>query len=612
MGSTDDVLEARVAEALDEKRLLLGTSGRSVVREGVRALAGEALPLVGVHEAAHRIRRTLEARRPFSLIRLGDAEALTLAQGLVLSPEEAARRLPLLAETRVVTPAFGARDALLQAIGEADLVGVPLARIGNYQPLLARALEEAGVHLPRGRLTSSVINYELRDRGYWRGLLAGRRVLVVGGPGERFAAWLRSRGVDVQGAVVPVRGFPDLEATLRRCRAYRFDVALVSAGVTACLLCPRLSRELGVVALDIGHAADETLAGDPFFKPVRRPEGPLTLADLNEVSGRAGRAWPHATWIYEEIQSRGATSTGRYTAFDEDDEAMPRRWSFIAKTHRPEVLEAEARGAAWARESRSVRVPRVYLATARFLAQEELEGTVLPHCARPAWRRAMRALARFHAEMRAAAGAGGRGAPAAAAGDPTGADSAAGGVLPEVPYAAWREDVERTLERAEAAAVSLPEEDRHTLRELRAAWRELSALEPADDRTTFTHGDLHAHNILVPEEPSLPPGFVDWETAALRLPVFDVSSLTDGLAPAWRDELLAEYASARRDAGWPCDVRDFLHDYTVVHTLRVVEMTAWTLADVAARPAAAAGGLLRALRHELWKARAHPARDLPW
>ncbi|MBX5476253.1 MAG: aminoglycoside phosphotransferase family protein [Clostridia bacterium] len=607
MDRVDIEAEQRVYDELEERRLLPGVDWRAILAEGVRALAGETLPLIDVHEVAYRIRRALDARRPLSLIRLGDGEALTLAQGLVLSPDEAARRLPLLAETKVVSPSFGARDALLRAIGEADLIGVPLARLENFQPLLAQALDEAGVRLPRDRLTNSVVNYQLRDHGYWTDLLAGRRVLVVGGPGTSFAAWLQRHGVDVVGAVGPVRGYPDLEPALRECAGFRFDVALVSAGVTACILCPRMSRELGVVAIDFGHAADETLAGEPLFKRVRRPEGPLALADLNDIVLRAhpGKL-AYAFWQYRDLKRSESASAGRYTALYEDGGGI-RRWSFIVKTHRPEALAAEARGMAWARESAAVSVPRLYAVTERYLAQQDLEGTPLTRRARPAWRRAVRALARFHAEMRADAGK-------ARAGRRAGGAAGDGPAAPPVEtLAARRGQAEDILSRAERVASRMRPQDRELWHEILREWRALDAFEPADGDLALTHGDLHAHNILVPDDPAALPALVDWETAAERMPVFDVSHLSDGLPAAARDELLAEYARARADAGWPCRPRDLVHDYNGVHRLRIVEMTAWTLADAAAsdEPQRFDDALQR-LRRELWKARDVPARELAW
>ncbi len=266
--SPDDL----IFDLLGERRALAGTTARQIVQEGIRSLTQELFPILDERDVAFRIGRAIADHRPLSLIRMGDGEALSIAQGLVLSPEEVLARGPFLPHHGVPIPDFAVRDQLLAAVREADLVGIPLSRTANYQPLLASALAAANVQLDPRKLTHSLVNYTLWKTGLLEQLLLGPRVLVVGGPGQAFADVLASHGVTIAGVVAPVRGTPDIPSALDRCAEFRFDLAVVSTGVAACILCPRLSARFGAVALDFGGCADEIVRGEPWRDPPAEPE----------------------------------------------------------------------------------------------------------------------------------------------------------------------------------------------------------------------------------------------------------------------------------------------------------------------------------------------------
>lgn len=227
-----------------------------VLEAGLPRVLGRRIPLLGAEAVCDELIAALDEGRPYSLVRLGDGELLTLSQDKLLPAAEIARQSPFLAYAGVDAPDDAARDVLAAAVREATTVGVPLSRRPNYQPLLFEALRRNGVELSALRLTSSMVNYALHESGQLGRLLAGRRVAIVGNSAEALARALRADGTEVVHTVAPVDGFADFAHAAERAAAVPFDIALVSAGVAAVPICVRLAALTGKVAIDFGHMAD--------------------------------------------------------------------------------------------------------------------------------------------------------------------------------------------------------------------------------------------------------------------------------------------------------------------------------------------------------------------
>jgi hypothetical protein len=110
-------------------------------------------------------------------------------------------------------------------------------------------------------MTNSTINYGLYQAGLLTQLLTGRKLLVIGNAASELARVLTGRGYVVSGIISPVKGFPDIERVMAELRDSEFDLALVSAGIPAVILCWRIAVERGKVALDFGHMADMIVNG---------------------------------------------------------------------------------------------------------------------------------------------------------------------------------------------------------------------------------------------------------------------------------------------------------------------------------------------------------------
>jgi len=248
--------ERLLEERLPPDRIIPDVSLEAVLGAGVEALVRHALPLASPAEVCETLERSLAERQPFSLVRLGDGELLTLAQDRVLSVETVAREGPFLSYAGVNVPDLAARDELAEAVRRASMVGVPLSRRPHFQPLLFAVWRAFGIRPDSLRLTTSTINYSLQEQGWLYRLLAGRRVLVIGNVAPPLAEQLAARGFAVAGAIHPVRGVADVRRVVEEASGCDFDLALVSAGIAAVSICVQLAERTGKVAIDFGHQAN--------------------------------------------------------------------------------------------------------------------------------------------------------------------------------------------------------------------------------------------------------------------------------------------------------------------------------------------------------------------
>ncbi|MFC4810924.1 GT-D fold domain-containing glycosyltransferase [Paenibacillus sp. GCM10023250] len=242
-------------------RLLPEISLRDVISLGAAQIAHRCLPLLDVAEVYEEMEAAIRERRPCAVVRLGDGELLTLAQEIVHDAETIRREGGFLPYAGVRPPDLRARDELAAAIRQAHIVGVPLSRRKHFQPLLHPVLRGHQIPPESLRMTHSAVNYSLHETGLLGRLLAGKRLLVVGNWAPALGHVLHQRGYAVTGAISPVNGVGDVERVMQEIRGLDFDLALVSAGIAAVMLCTRIAGEMGRAALDFGHMADGIVKG---------------------------------------------------------------------------------------------------------------------------------------------------------------------------------------------------------------------------------------------------------------------------------------------------------------------------------------------------------------
>ncbi len=253
--------EEAVTRLLPENHILPQYSVQELIRRGLETCNDELIPILSGQDVASRIQSALEQKRPLSVVRLGDGEALVLAQEAVLDVATIKERAPWLERAGVEAPDLGAQAALKESVLRADIVGVPTSRIHNHQPLLFKAFKALDVDWKNLTLTHAIINYIVQKEGLLRGAVGNHSVLLVGNHAEALGAVLEAAGANVTGAIGPVKGVRDVDRVMREVRRFDFDVAFVAAGVAAVIIAQRIAEQMGKVALDFGHLADELIHG---------------------------------------------------------------------------------------------------------------------------------------------------------------------------------------------------------------------------------------------------------------------------------------------------------------------------------------------------------------
>ncbi|MFS0723244.1 GT-D fold domain-containing glycosyltransferase [Paenibacillus sp. 1P07SE] len=254
--------EEIVDTILPDEEMLPDIGVQQIIEAGIRALQPAKIHVLNAMEVTGRLSHAMDTGRPLSVIRLGDGELLTMAQGTVLSDEEVVKRGGFLPYAGVRLPDYAARDQLVDAIGKADIVGIPKLRLPNFQPLAFAVFRAHGIDYRQLQLTLSTVNYAIYLERYLPVLLRHRRVLVAGNAADGLAQALRGQGIQVTGTVTPVAGMQDIPRVMQAIAAHSFDIALVSAGIPAVVIVQQIATELGRTAIDFGHLADAFSKGE--------------------------------------------------------------------------------------------------------------------------------------------------------------------------------------------------------------------------------------------------------------------------------------------------------------------------------------------------------------
>jgi hypothetical protein len=236
-------------------------------------------------------------RTPLSLVRFGHGELFVAAHRRW--PEQFDPEIDFLKYAGVTSHGLAEELAVLGALRQADIVGLVQRPRPFETPLTKELLRREGLYLPRV-CDAWVTHAMVRSPEFYR-LFAGWRLAVVGRRANEGVPRLGQRGLSVATAL-GLEGFGGIPGVLEAIRnGPEFDVALVSAGVPATIICPKIAREMGKVAIDFGHALDLLIDGDAFDHErlvaefnARRPERPppgLRPAQSGRPPRKGGLLW---------------------------------------------------------------------------------------------------------------------------------------------------------------------------------------------------------------------------------------------------------------------------------------------------------------------------------
>ncbi|RXZ02205.1 GT-D fold domain-containing glycosyltransferase [Fictibacillus sp. S7] len=232
-----------------------------IIDEGIKSLSKDLIKLQTASEVEKQLLQSLKNKQGFSVIRLGDGEILALAHDILVTSEEINKNIHLKGMGGFTVPNHERRDLLAKNLLEANIVGIPEARYPTYQRLFNQVAMEYRLPLQKMNLTNSLINYRLNEETtFIHNALSNSRVLLIGNRSKDGKDFYNKQGYKSIVGTVLVAGINSVEKVMQEVQKYEFDIAFVSAGVAANLICVQIAKQ-NKVALDFGHLLDWYLSG---------------------------------------------------------------------------------------------------------------------------------------------------------------------------------------------------------------------------------------------------------------------------------------------------------------------------------------------------------------
>jgi len=281
----------------DEKRLELARKRWE--------LESQVMP---VDQVAQHILQALKNKQGFSLIRLGDAEILTLAQDTVFPTSvnvpawgelmaelchdphlgkgdnnEVVRWRDMMHASGVDYPDLVARDRLCEAVRSASLIGIPVRNrpgrsrahmklVEGFQTVFLELLKIMNLNPKNMKFGDSALHYLLYSSGWMNKILFPANypeicrqysfpadykpeILLVGNRAGELAEIMKPHELRISGVISPVN-MSNIDETMARISEHSFDIALMAAGIAAKILCPATAARMNRVAIDAGHLFD--------------------------------------------------------------------------------------------------------------------------------------------------------------------------------------------------------------------------------------------------------------------------------------------------------------------------------------------------------------------
>lgn len=212
-------------------------------------------------EILEQIKFSLKHHKPYSLVRLGHGE-MHVVSYKICPNHKINRYFDHYHQYAGITELNDEIAAsMINALKKADLVG-----LGNHTPyneeLLNQIIQYYGLEFPA--VCNAWICVEMINSPEFFNILRAHRVLVVGRRSAEGADKLRKLGINVAGNIVH-EGLESIAQTIKEISSMEnFDIALVSAGVPATIMCPEIAEKTGKVIIDFGHALDILIEGENF------------------------------------------------------------------------------------------------------------------------------------------------------------------------------------------------------------------------------------------------------------------------------------------------------------------------------------------------------------
>ena len=244
--------------------------------------------LLSTWDVLKEIQLALKNKRPFSLVRIGDAENIIMAQRVFFTDQEL-QQLKWLndpqyktGERGVSLPNLDQRNRTVTSIRKGTIIGVCKQKHDDLiadESIKRQLTEKIFDHysIIPNLLCHVFVNRNMVSKKIFWELLHSHRVLLISRWAKLYWDLIKR---DYKGLRPQIAGWVDItnynqvDDVLKRVGDYEFDLALISAGTSASILGPEIAERYGKVAVDFGHVMAFTLTKDPRVLPWKPENDP--------------------------------------------------------------------------------------------------------------------------------------------------------------------------------------------------------------------------------------------------------------------------------------------------------------------------------------------------
>lgn len=206
--------------------------------------------------------KAIKEKRGYSWVRIGDGELVFFQQEYIKPIKEILKSVGWSHNTNYCgakIPNIELRNRMIESARNADLVGV-----FQGDPPMLEIFEK--IQIKPKSICYAFDNVFLPMNAYFvNNILLKNRLFIVGMNSSTY----RQKFEEILGANVvgtaTIQNYDEIEQCMDKMCQYDYDVALVSAGVNANVICYEMSKKLNRVFLDMGHAWDNALHPPPKY-----------------------------------------------------------------------------------------------------------------------------------------------------------------------------------------------------------------------------------------------------------------------------------------------------------------------------------------------------------
>lgn len=189
---------------------------------------------------------------PYSWIRIGDGELAFLEQEYVLPLDQILQRYGWGVSTNYCgskLPNIQLRDRLIEAIKYSSMIG-----IFQGDPPTMKVLEK--INIAPTNINYAFDNVFLPMNAKFVNMLLDKKIILIGRNSEKYSHKMKEiLNIDTV-ANIPIEDYSQIDSCIQEVSKYDFNLALVSAGVNAKVICHEAAKRYNRCFLDMGHAWD--------------------------------------------------------------------------------------------------------------------------------------------------------------------------------------------------------------------------------------------------------------------------------------------------------------------------------------------------------------------